>query len=109
MDRLTRWNGKKWILPQGRTSDGESYWRVIAEKLAEYENTGMTPAEIEDMKRRTVMGKNEIKEVFKYLSAEYGKQFALEQLVGMLYREVSSGNLSYEESNDIYKELEERK
>ena len=24
MARLTKWNGKKWILPQGRTSDGES-------------------------------------------------------------------------------------
>ena len=52
MDRLTRWNGEKWVLPQGRTSDGESYWRIIAERLAEYENTYMTPAEIENMKRR---------------------------------------------------------
>lgn len=40
MDRLTRWNGEKYILPQGRTSDGKSYWRIIAEKLAEYENLG---------------------------------------------------------------------
>ena len=40
MSRLTKWNGKKWVLPQGRTSDGESYWRIIAEKLAEYENVG---------------------------------------------------------------------
>ena len=52
MDRLTKWNGKKWVLPQGRTSDGESYWRIIAERLAEYENTMLTPAEIERMKRR---------------------------------------------------------
>lgn len=52
MDRLTKWNGKKWVLPQGRTSDGESYWRIIAERLAEYENTRLTPAEIEKMKRR---------------------------------------------------------
>ena len=52
MDRLTKWNGKKWVLPQGRTSDGESYWRIIAERLAEYENTMLTPAEIEKMKRR---------------------------------------------------------
>ena len=40
MSRLTKWNGKKWILPQGRTSDGESYWRIIADRLAEYENIG---------------------------------------------------------------------
>ena len=40
MERLTRWNGKKWVLPQGRTSDGESYWRLIAERLAAYENAG---------------------------------------------------------------------
>lgn len=40
MSRLTKWNGKKWVLPQGRTSDGKSNWRIIAEKLAEYENIG---------------------------------------------------------------------
>lgn len=39
MERLTRWNGKKWILPQGA-------WREIAERLAAYENTGMEPDEI---------------------------------------------------------------
>ena len=52
MDRLTKWNGSKWVLPQGRTSDGESYWRIIAERLAEYENTYMTPAEIMEMRRK---------------------------------------------------------
>ena len=38
MGRLTTWNGEKYILPQGRTSEGESYWRIIADKLAQYEN-----------------------------------------------------------------------
>lgn len=51
MERLTRWNGEKWVLPQGRTSDGQSYWRIIAERLAAYENTYMTPEEIEKMKK----------------------------------------------------------
>ena len=51
MKRLTWWNGSKWILPQGRTSDGESNWRKIAERLAAYENTGLEPEEIEEMKR----------------------------------------------------------
>lgn len=41
-NRLTRWNGKKWILPQGQ-------WREIAERLAAYENTGCTPDEIAEM------------------------------------------------------------
>jgi len=50
MERLTRWNGNKWLLPQGRTSDGQSYWRLIAERLAEYENTGLSPEEIERLK-----------------------------------------------------------
>ena len=27
-------------LPQGRTNDGGSYWRVVADTLAEYENIG---------------------------------------------------------------------
>ena len=41
--RLTHWNGKKWILPQGA-------WREIADRLAAYENTGLEPEEIEEMK-----------------------------------------------------------
>ena len=41
MDRLTHWNGKKYILPQGR-----GVWRKIAERLAAYENTGLEPEEI---------------------------------------------------------------
>ena len=40
-ERLTRWNGKKWVLPQGKGS-----FRRIAERLAAYENTGLTPDEI---------------------------------------------------------------
>jgi len=43
MERLTTWNGKKYVLPQGRTRDGESYWRIIADRLAAYENTGLDP------------------------------------------------------------------
>ena len=50
MNRLTKWNGTKFILPQGRTSDGQSYWRIIADRLAAYENTGMDPEKIEKMK-----------------------------------------------------------
>ena len=46
IDRLTTWNGKKWVLPQGRTANGESYWRLIADRLAAYENTGLEPEEI---------------------------------------------------------------
>ena len=46
MERLTKWNGSKWILPQGRTSDGESYWRIIADRLAAYEDSGLEPEEI---------------------------------------------------------------
>ena len=49
MDRLTKWNGSKWILPQGRTSDGESYWRIIAERLAQYEDIGLSPCELEEI------------------------------------------------------------
>ena len=52
MDRLTSWNGQKYVLPQGRTSDGKSYWRMIAERLAAYENTGLTPVEIEKLKEK---------------------------------------------------------
>ena len=47
MDRLTHWNGKKYILPQGK-----GVWREIAERLAAYENTGLEPEEIEALKTR---------------------------------------------------------
>ena len=50
MERLTRWNGEKWVLPQGKTSDGQSYWRIIAERLAAYENAHLSPEEIEKLK-----------------------------------------------------------
>lgn len=46
MARLTRWNGKKWLLPQGS-------WREIADRLAAYENTGLEPAEIVALKARS--------------------------------------------------------
>lgn len=52
MTRLTKWNGKKWILPQGRTADGESYWRIIADRLAEFENLNMEPKEIKELIER---------------------------------------------------------
>ena len=50
MDRLTIWNGKKYILRQGRTNDGGSYWRKTAERLAAYENTGLEPEQIMKIK-----------------------------------------------------------
>lgn len=53
-DRLTKWNGSKWVLPQGRTSDGQSYWRIIADTLAAYENNGMTQDEIEELKKGVI-------------------------------------------------------
>ena len=41
MERLTRWNGKKYVLPQGH-----GVWRKIAERLASYENSGLEPEEL---------------------------------------------------------------
>lgn len=38
-ERLTVWNGKKWVLPQGKGA-----FRMIAEKLADYENREEIPA-----------------------------------------------------------------
>lgn len=45
MDRLTYWNGKMYVLPQGK-----GVWRKIAERLAAYENTGLEPEEIYALK-----------------------------------------------------------
>ena len=47
MDRMTRWNGKKYALPQGHGA-----WRAIADRLAAYEDTGLEPAEIDTLKAR---------------------------------------------------------
>ena len=54
--RLTRWNGKKWVLPQGRTAYGRSYWRIIAEKLAKYEDIG-SPEEIRKKLKEKIVEK----------------------------------------------------
>lgn len=40
--RLTRWNGKKWVLPQGYGA-----WREIADRLAAYENSGLEPEDVQ--------------------------------------------------------------
>lgn len=39
--RLTHWNGKKYVLPQGHGS-----WRNIADRLAAYENSGVEPEKL---------------------------------------------------------------
>ena len=51
MKRLTRWKKGKWLLPQGRTSDGQSYWIIITDRLAEYEYSGLTPEEVMQLKK----------------------------------------------------------
>ena len=53
-ERLTKWNGKKYVLPQGE-------WRLIAERLAAYENTGLMPEEIEKMVNNDVIMPPKIK------------------------------------------------
>lgn len=47
MNRLTRWNGKKWVLPQG-------CWREIAERLAAYEDTGLEPEQVVELKNGVI-------------------------------------------------------
>ena len=64
MGRLTRWNGVKYLLPQGRTSDGQSYWRLIADKLGAYEDTGIEPEEILKMKEIMMSRSCECKYIF---------------------------------------------
>lgn len=50
MERLTKWNGKKYVIPNGTAYGG---FREIVERLAAYENTGLTPEDIEALKRVT--------------------------------------------------------
>ena len=59
-DRLTRWNGKIWVLPQGRGS-----FRMIAERLAAYENTGLTPDEIMRLKGCRLIDRDALIESFR--------------------------------------------
>lgn len=70
MDRLTHWNGKKYILPQGK-----GVWRNIAERLAAYENTGLEPEEIEQLKAQCEADKEKphdevVKDLLRALGAE---------------------------------------
>lgn len=46
MNRLTKKSGEKYVLPQGKGA-----WREIAERLAAYENTGLSPEEINKILR----------------------------------------------------------
>lgn len=64
MERLTRWNGLRYLLPQGRTSDGQSYWRLITDRLAAYEDTGLEPDEIMKMKEIMLSQGCECKHIF---------------------------------------------
>lgn len=63
MERLTEWNGDKYVLKQGRKSSGKSYWRMTTEKMAIYENIG-EPKEIEEMIAAAKAGK--IKVIVKH-------------------------------------------
>lgn len=47
--RITKWNGNKYVLTQGRGS-----FREIADRLAAYENTGLEPEEIKKLLRGEV-------------------------------------------------------
>ena len=78
MERLTKWNGNRYVLPQGRTSDGESYWRIVAEKLAAYENTGLTPEEINDLINKEVKRKLTPYERTKRQVYATGNKYAIE-------------------------------
>lgn len=46
MKRLTHWNGKKYVVTNGF---GYGQTRIVTDKLAAYENTGLEPYEIELM------------------------------------------------------------
>lgn len=43
MERLTKWNGKKYVLVNGQ---GYGQTRIFTDKLAAYENTGYEPEQI---------------------------------------------------------------
>ena len=44
MSRLTRWNGKKWVLP---AANQPGTWRSIADKLAQYEDVDQDPVALQ--------------------------------------------------------------
>lgn len=59
MNRLTKWNGNKFVLPQGKGS-----FRIIAERLAAYENTGLEPDEIAIACDNDIIDEVRLKRVF---------------------------------------------
>ena len=58
MERLTEWTGEEWIAVQNRVpAPGKKHGKTIGnrdclKRLAEYENTGLTPEEIEELRAR---------------------------------------------------------
>jgi hypothetical protein len=58
-DRLTRWNGNKWVLP----SMERGVLREISERLAAYESTGLEPEEIVYIKAEIIRLNEELKKL----------------------------------------------
>lgn len=63
MDRLSKWNGEKYILPQGQ-------WRAICDRLGAYEDTGFEPEEIVAMSSGKVIERTEVKTINDISKAE---------------------------------------
>ena len=75
-NRLTKWNGTKFVLPQGH-----GVWRQIAERLAAYEETGLEPEEIIALKVRSSpkaedLSPEELERAFRIRDWEYMKMDA---------------------------------
>jgi len=85
-ERLTKWNGKRYILPQGKTSDGESYWRIIADRLAEYENA-------EESKKS---GWINTRECVPLTDGYYLAQTVYGEITGFMYTHAGGWNTRYD-------------
>ena len=90
MERLTKWNGKNWILPQGRTSDGQSYWRLIADKLAYYENAEEDGNWIDT------------RNCVPFTDGHYLVQTVYGDITGMSYTHAGGWNTRYTSDGELY-------
>jgi len=80
MERLTHWNGKKYVITGGM---GYGKTRLITDKLAAYENTMLEPEQIEEMRKTLKYLISSENEVFNMLCQfdDYLKSIQKERII----------------------------
>lgn len=99
-ERLTKWNGKKYVLPQGH-----GMWRLIAETLAAYENLGSAEeikAKLERKPTAEDLSESELEKAFRIQEHNYLRMDASYHVEGY----IDNGRVREEDiTDDVLEEI----